>query len=505
MDTISEPIFKRLLYRCQFVLGPNFVENLETWKKIEITNSIKLTVHPDLTTCQVIENNKSITLLGFILDPDNPKSTDTDIVTGLIQKLSISDPFFEHTERLGGRWILIVNDGREIILFNDASGLRQVFYTNNRYTKDLWCASQPGFISELLEFQESEEAVKFINSDAFRNKKENWWPGESSPYREIKRLLPNHYFNLRTGHSHRYWPNKVINQLDPEKAVDEIAKIIRNLLTSAFNRFDLAISLTAGWDSRVVLAASKEISKKVSYITVKHLTLSDSADIEVSSALLSKLGLKHDIVTESSVMNDDFVRVFKKSCSFAHDVYARDAQAIFDCYNLSKVAVTGSVSEIAKCSIRLPGDEKVTAEKLSLLRGHKGHPFATKYNRKWLEGLSEAYNFNIMDLWLWEIRHGIWLAMTQLEFGMVWQDIFTPYNCRKLLIIMLSVDEEYRKSPTYKLYKELCLNLWPETLSEPINPHKNKRPSLKKRCKFYLKRKVKHMMNFLDPEMKNDG
>jgi len=35
---------------------------------------------------------------------------------------------------------------------------------------------------------------------------------------------------------------------------------------------------------------------------------------------------------------------------------------------------------------------------------------------------------------------------------------------------MLAVDESLRKGPDYELYRQLMVKLWPEVLSEPINP-----------------------------------
>jgi hypothetical protein len=235
-------------------------------------------------------------------------------------------------------------------------------------------------------------------------------------------------------------------------------------------------------------------------MTVRHLSLPDSADVEVSSRLLSKFGLEHDIVTEVSNANDGFLEIFKKSLPLAHDVWAPDAQAIFEYYNQRKVAVVGSASEVARCFYRLPRNEEqeITPRGLSLLTAMGDNPFPIKFFGTWLSGLGEIYNFNILDLLYWEQRAGNWLAMCQLEFGMAWQDIFSPYNCRSLLIDMLSVDEEYRRPPKYRLYKELILNLWPEVLCEPINPHKKKGlKHLKRYCKSYIRHQLKKLKPFI--------
>ncbi|OQZ01788.1 MAG: hypothetical protein B6D34_12755 [Candidatus Brocadia sp. UTAMX1] len=52
------------------------------------------------------------------------------------------------------------------------------------------------------------------------------------------------------------------------------------------------------------------------------------------------------------------------------------------------------------------------------------------------------------------------------------EGFFIPFNCRDLLIRILSVKEKYGKAQTHILCKNPVLTLRPEVLSVPINPHK---------------------------------
>ena len=201
---------EKVLFRRQFILGPHFIENFTSWKKIKIKDKFCLTVHPDLNTYQCVIKDKSITLLGYVLDPLDPPAQDPEIIDNLAEKLMACDgleKLFEYTYSFGGRWILIVNDGKELRLFNDPMGLRQAFYSDISHTQDLWCASQPGIIAEVLNLEIDEAAVNgFIKSEVYRTWDECVWPGDSTPYKEINHLLPNHYIDLNTGSYHRYWP-----------------------------------------------------------------------------------------------------------------------------------------------------------------------------------------------------------------------------------------------------------------------------------------------------------
>jgi hypothetical protein len=464
--------WEKALHRNQFILGPFFIDEFASWGKTKIGSSLCLMTHPDLNVCQVNHENQSLTLIGYMLDPDDSNASDIDITNRLMSEVSDFDRLLEGTYKFGGRWILIADDGKLVRLFHDAFGLRQVFYTDANYTSQIWCASQPRMIAEHLGFGEDLRAINFINASKQRDA-EYWWPGDSCPYNEIRHLLPNHYLNLNSGSSCRYWPNRPWKKLPLEEAVEKTAKTLQGLMESISSRYDLAVSLTAGWDSRVVLAASRGIRNKVSYVTVRQGGMPENhADIAVSSLLAENLGLKHDIVVAPPAMDGTFMSIFQKNVSFSHKKWGPDAQAILE-YNLHRrVTVTGSVSEVARCFYR-PRARQITPQSLSsLVMGDD--IFAIKPFENWIRGTHDTFNYDRFDLFYWEQRCGNWLAMCQSEFDIAWKDIFTPFNCRELVVNMLAVDEKYRKPPTCELYKEIMSHLWPEVLHFPFNPHKKK-------------------------------
>lgn len=495
MTNLIEISPEKLLYPNQFILGSHYVERLSSWQRVQIKRSIYITAHPDLKVNQIVCGDKSLTLLGFMLDPQYPEANNLDILNTLIGKLSTCDTFFEHTYTFGGRWILIVDDGKEIRLFNDAVGLRQVFYTDVGMTGELWCASQPGIIAELCDLQMDSEAIDFIDSYEFRTNPEFRWPGNSSPYKEIKHLLPNHYLNLKTGRCFRYWPDKPLTGIKFNEALERTASILQGLMKSAAYRFDLAISITAGLDSRVVLAASKPISDSVYFMTVRQIGKPENhPDVRIPFQILSRLGLKHDVVKSSLIMDDEFVKVFKKNVPVPHYIYAPDAQAILNYYGKSKVAVTGSTSEVSRSSFRAllnkPLNEKLTIWDFASLQNMGKNQFALSHYEVWLSTLGNIYNLDVLNLFEWELDDGNWLANCQLEFDIAWRDIFTPFNCRDLIITILSVEKRYMQAPEYEFHKGLILKLWPEVLSFPVNPHKNKKKGLYTLLKSYVRNRL---------------
>ena len=494
---IPENISERLLYRNQFILGPRFAEEFPSWKQISLGGNLFLTVHPALNSEHVAKGNRSVTLLGYILDPCNPHHGDADILNSLLTGDCSQSHFIERTFRLGGRWVLLVRDRDNAWLMHDATGLRQVCFTDYQNSEELWCASQPGLLSLLLNYSVDKEAADYLKSDKVREDSEFMWPGGSTAYKEVTRLLPNHCLDLVSGVEKRYWPAKPLNNLPLDHAIKRISDTLRGLMVSVNNRYELALGLTAGLDSRLVLAASRDICKEMRFVTVKQEWMSDDhADLTVSEELLTTLGLSHIIIDGSVEPDKEFLQIFNNNVSFAHErMYASDACAIQKYNDNRLVAVTGSASEIARCYLRLPvSDMKcVTAKRIAKMEGMGSHSCAVNAFERWLNGISDSYNVNLLDLLTWEIGSGSWLSTTQLEFDIAWKDIFTPYNCRQLLSDMMSVRESYRNAPACKLYMKLIDSLWVETLSVPINPQNqvNHNFKLLKAIQRYISRRVR--------------
>src|SRR6185436_9496053 len=98
------------------------------------------------------------------------------------------------------------------------------------------------------------------------------------------------------------------------------------LIKSAAHRFELALAITAGWDSRLILAASREISHQLYFFT---LFTKIPADVVIASRLLSKLGFSHTVIKYPTQMDDDFSDIFKRNVTGANDYAGNMVQGIY--------------------------------------------------------------------------------------------------------------------------------------------------------------------------------
>jgi hypothetical protein len=463
------------LFPNQFVLGSAYVEGLPGWRRAVVGGALKLTAHPGLRVTQRADAHASLTLLGFILDPLEPGAGDAAILERLLGEFRTFPDLLAAIARMGGRWVIIAMRDGQGWLFTDALGLRQVYHTKAMSPAGLWVASQPGMLAEVLNLPLDKEAQAFVESHYFRTDAEYRWPGRAGAYAGLAHLLPNHVLDLTSGEARRYWPDGPLVPLDREPAIERLAQRLPALVEAAAARFDLVLGLTAGWDSRLVLAASRALKERIGCITVRQREMPDDAvDLLTAARLSARLGLSHQVIKAPAATSAEFSYLSKRSVSFAHKHYESDAEAIYEFAHRGKVALTGSGAEVGRVSFRdqmpLARWRRPTSRDLARLQRMDGHPFAIRHFEEWLADVGDGHGISLLDLFEWEQGHGSWLAMTQLEFDSAWQDIFTPYNSREVLTTLLAVKENDRCKPRYRLFRELIERLWSEVLCEPINP-----------------------------------
>lgn len=454
-------------YHLQFILGPGVPAGYETWQHSVVTDRLQLLAHPSLAVHTAEGEGLSLTLLGYMLDPEHPWAGDADILTHITTQVSRGGELVTAIEPLGGRWVLLVNNQQGLRLFNDASGLRQVFHTTGD-SGEVWCASQPDHIASAVRLEKNQDALRFIHWFEAQHR-EYWWPGTSSHYSGVARLLPNHYVDLETGRAHRFWPRSELRSCRVDEALGRICAQLTGMMQAAAQRFELAIALSAGWDSRLLLAASRPVADQVRYYTVKRPDMDRRhMDVDIPVRLAKQLGLRHDVIEHGREATPAFTRLFNANTPFAHAMRLAALQSEFDYFCGQRTAATGNISEVARCIYPRP-DNAAAVECLMSVTGMH-HGFARQQFREWLDDLKDPLNYEIADLFYWEQRSGSWFAQNCLEFDSAWQDIFIVFNSRRLLAEMLAVDARARQAPDYSLYRELMLALWPEVLAEPVNP-----------------------------------
>ncbi len=290
----------------------------------------------------------------------------------------------------------------------------------------------------------------------------------ATPYKEIKYLLPNHYLDLRCGEVHRFWPkDSSFSDISPDKSINEVSKLLRNTIKAAALRFDLKMGISAGCDSRKSLAAAREVRERITFYT--HTPIKgQEADIDIPSKLLPKLGLKHHIV-DLQPMDEEFKKYFQINNTWPRERHGHIAYSFMKYFGTECVVLNSNISEYSGVWYWLP-KSKINGRNLAMLR-LLNHRKIIEEMEKWIRDARpacEAAGMNILVLYDLELRSR-WVSQALAEYDIAF-DTFNPFNNRHLFSLELSVDEKIRQGRSLYLPKKLIKKMWPEVLSEPINP-----------------------------------
>lgn len=481
---------QNLLYRRQYILCPKNLSCFPSWKELHIDDRYTLYIHPDLTYNEVSKKNIRIIILGDIFDPDNINFSNTDILNQIIKYDHIKEAI-ESTFKYAGRYAIFYIKDDSVYVFHDPSASRKVFYTVN--INDNWCSSQPSIIADkcglsptkniqVLEFYKSKEFIKHRKIDILNN----------TIYDNIRQLQPNHYLDLKKGIAIRYWPNKTNKIISLKEGVEQGSKLLRAIIESFNKRYDLMMTVTSGHDTRLMLAASRNVSDNIYYYTNKYPNMDlNHPDIRVPSKLLNNLGLKLNILEFNDEVDEDFKEIYFRNNIFALE---ENLDLIYDTYYKKysdKFNLPGNFSDIAR-NFFSTYRKNITPELLAEIWYGSENKYIISQYSTWLNAvktLSKQYNYNILDLFNWEERNGNWYTKFQIDKDMAQEELI-PFNSRQLMSIFLSVNRKYRDIDTNIFYKSMVKYMWPEALTEPMYPKSYTRYYLKKAGLYWIIRRI---------------
>jgi len=422
--------------------------------------------------------NLEMVVLGYLLDPYDPSLNDRQIAEKIVNECGSLEDIPGKLSPVGGRYAIVVRQGEMIRIFGDCAGFRQIFFLKEDECP-LWCSSQPALLSEVVPIEEDKAVWQDLaDLPMFKNTTEYWFPGNRTVMKNVFHLRPNHYLDLRTGETVRYWPRDRISRYSVEECAKKACAVLQGLLECATKRFDVALGITAGLDTRVLLAASKGVAERVYFFTHTHARLDENgADIRVPREILTRFGLRHHLVVNENPMDKDFERIFRKNVTAARTRIGLNARAILNHFSglrKTPLVVNGVCGEITRNFYSFPKWYPWKGKSLATLARMPGSRIAGEEFENWLATAraSDSCGIGLLDLFYWENRNANWSAMSYSEYDIAFESL-SPFNCRLLIETMLGVDKKHRRMPGFELHRQLIRRMWPELLEYEINPPAN--------------------------------
>lgn len=394
-------------------------------------------------------------------------------VEALLERLRRGEQlFFEELGYYGGRHAVIFGAADDVRVVNDATAMRSVFYSLEQGTI---VASHATLVETALGATNQQDDLIFGYG----------FPGNRTPFARTRILTANTWLSFSAGSVRRFWPNRV----PPPRSVDEVATDILEAATTTMRNVAhdrlVKIALTAGIDSRAVLAVA--MHSGINYETYTYGAAKNTAlDRSFAADFAKRLEIPHSLVRRLATPPE--LREVLAEAHYSPHHQGEVAGLINFFADQRALAVSGNLLEIgrsfyknyteqappvtaeAMSSLHLQSMSKKLQSKIADYGNEHFHAKATIAFQAFIDESEYTKSRGMLDpfdQFYWEHRMSTWHGPAMLERDF-YATAFIPFNSRRIFEAMLglSLDERKKAEVFYRLIE--IAN--PRLLDFPINP-----------------------------------
>jgi hypothetical protein len=447
----------------QFLLGKTEVQALASWSKQQIGRWI-LHWHPRLPVTQIRSKDGSDVgwLMGIAVDAEG------QVLPALWQlgfncnEADSADRFESALNGLGGRFAAVFLTSRNQRFYLDASGSLAAVYCEEHQV----VASSCNLVLQVGDLQQNFALVQAFGLP----QRDGYFPFELTPWSGIARLLPNHYLDLNNWVRKRHWPNGRL--LDPTRHPDEvihdIARLVEAFISGVTKLAAAQIPLTAGYDTRVLLACSRPSLRSIHFFTSPIPDVNARMDCAYGRRIARKFGLDYSALTWKNASEQEIESWIYRTGTCVVDRITRCTRTDQQ-LDPARFTLLGVGGEVGRGYFWLPDD--VPSRPISgdeLVQRFKFPPVEVVIQEasNWLNQLPTSDLLEKLDLFYIEQRLGCWAGPAM--YGPLYDRfLMYPFNSRRIYELMLSLPQDYRREERMPI--DLIRLKWPELLEFSFN------------------------------------
>ena len=406
------------------------------------TRIVTPTSTPDCETC----------VLGWFAYGDHfyPAQGSDELLTG--QSVEAMYP------HMTGRFLVLRFQNGQLFCTTDAGAQFPAVYRPQ--TGEV--GSTPLVLGWTLDLQEDLAAA----ADFQRTDGTVWYPFGATPFVGIERLLPGRTIALDAGG---------VRLTDTRPAVTTpldtagMYRLVGDFIGAIYRlEGDLECHLTAGWDSRMVLAASWPLRKRITYLTYLAKGANACVDRDVADSLARRFGLVHEKVPLTPASQDDIDRWAWRTSNGIRDSVVDLTTTIVETYQ-HRYGLSGVGGEVGRAFYwkkRDMGVTGLTPEQLLDRLGFVKTAGSLQRADRWLQGYPEQTRSRILDHAYIDIRLGCWAGPALTGHG-VEKPTLSPFNSMAVFESMLALPETYRLSGGFA--RDFIAQACPDLARVPFN------------------------------------
>ena len=417
-------------------------------------------------------DNHFVILLGLAFHEgyDSAASISEALVRELVRG---ETKFFSELKKVAGRYAVIYGGPGFLRVVSDATATRSIFYA-----EEGGCiASHAQLVAMYRDSYRQIDPLKFMNG----------FPGNFTPFRGVRILTANMVCDLWDCTTQRYWPSKKISPRTVDEVAEATLTTVASNLKKAAQIAPLKIALTAGFDSRVILACALEAAVPFETFTYGKPVGGTEVDHKVAKHLAGVFGFSHTSVRSKPLNPTEEANFRATSYTNNHMLAAKGLEQFFG--SPRSIGVNGNLFELARDhygTVRHYENEYSGAELMTRMYYHKLSPKFKKriasstrsgdyirslepYFAEWLKdvgGFAGGF-FPPVTQFYWEHRMAAWNGPFTLERDF-YSNFLVPFNSHQIFELFLATPENERfdRAIPYALMKRVDSRL----TEIPINP-----------------------------------
>ena len=363
---------------------------------------------------------------------------------------------------LAGRWVFALITDETCRLYLDPCASQAAVYSGLLQV----ASATTALIPRTAETDYDDELVALMDIP----KNDRWFPFGLTPRRSCRRLLPNHYLDLKKWTAHRHWPMLSLSEnAGTGEAVRTVANSVKLTIQATLADGPVQCSITAGLDTRMFLACARSEIHRILFHTREDYSWSAKRDVYVAKHIARRFGLNHQLVPKADTPEAELASWLERTGRCVAGNAWLSARMI-DSFQDESFILTGIAGAIARAYYWRDGDTPSTKVTVPLLIGRTRllplNDDIQEAGERWLAELPIRDALLTLDLFYLEQRVACYSSPSR--YGYVSAAVMMyPLAHRASIEAMLRLPADYKRRE--QLHKDIIAREWPELLSVPLN------------------------------------
>lgn len=418
----------------QFAISQNPAPLFDGWKRTPLGRLIVHTA-PELPVTRVImgDDRRALILGWFVQDGQFHCSAGT---WNLSRDTHIPSDYGD----LCGRFVVLEETSNGEQITSDPAGLLPVIFDEERGV----FASTPAVVSR---YRTIEEDVR-IRREAERPDGRIWYPFGLVPFRGIRRILPGRTVSstgdpiCRPG----YAAGQPAGAETPEQLTKSIMRRVSSHVAAVAAGGQLTSHLTAGYDSRMVLAACLYAGLLPDLVTIVGTDRGSRLDASIAGRLAELVGADHRTIRFAPPSQEEMAEWMERTSHCVRDSVTSLCRTVRE-NDDGRFSLTGTCGEVGRGFYWQRRDltrEGFEPDELVVRMGFRPSPGLLRRARHWLDRFPPtAAATRILDEAYIDHRLGGWAGPTVFGHD-IEKPTLSPFNGARVFEQMMALPADYR-------------------------------------------------------------